>query len=218
MGEAGDICHPVQLGKGSKRRKAPSWQFSPSLLSLSLPCGIGTACRQPRPKGDGLIARSRGEFLPCESVCYRISAANRRAVCPAQCIRMVRQPDAIGPAYSHPSGYRAARHCRCRGVHTLVVDALPVGCCTLLSRIARPNFWRRGVAVISKRFHCHATPDGSRGDTTIIAMTSLPSGAASCRTRDAASRTWVWSGNRRHATRISCRARLSLMAPPARFV
>lgn len=73
------------------------------------PCGIGTACRQPRSKEDGLIARSRGEFLPCESVHYRISAANRRAVCPAQCIRMVRQPDAIGPAYSHPSRYRAAR-------------------------------------------------------------------------------------------------------------
>jgi hypothetical protein len=47
-------------------------------------------------KGTNLHTIARA-VLPCESVHYRISAANRPSVCPPQCIRPVPQPDAIGP-------------------------------------------------------------------------------------------------------------------------
>jgi hypothetical protein len=72
-----------------------------SMRLVSHPCQKGTAFHT--------IARA---ILPCESVHHRISAANRRSVCPLQCIRPVPQPGAAGSEiYSrsqHATGFENA--------------------------------------------------------------------------------------------------------------
>ena len=50
----------------------------------------------------------RPAVLPCESAHYRISVANRRAVCPAPCISAFRQSGIIGREICHLTRYRAA--------------------------------------------------------------------------------------------------------------
>ncbi|WKA29038.1 hypothetical protein [Bradyrhizobium roseum] len=63
-------------------------------------------------KNETRVTRSLGGLLSCESAQYRISAANRGAVCPAQCIGPVQQPPTDAPMISNLAGYRAPRGCR----------------------------------------------------------------------------------------------------------
>src|SRR5207248_1662384 len=69
---------------------------------------LNAPCLPSLPKRDDL-PHDREAVLPCESVHYRISVANRRSVCPLQCIRSVPQPRAIGPEINARSGFPTRR-------------------------------------------------------------------------------------------------------------
>ena len=73
---------PERLAQIPCRAECDAWAASPQR-------GVGAG--GPRQKGGRPFTRSHDDILPCESAHYRISAANRQAVCPAQCISAVQQ-------------------------------------------------------------------------------------------------------------------------------
>jgi hypothetical protein len=91
------FSRPVGIDKSGGRGVVLSWQFSPSLPSV-LKCSAAHYFL-PAARGAGTLAvpiKKGAAVFACESVCYCISVANRRAVCPAPCIRLVQQSHGIG--------------------------------------------------------------------------------------------------------------------------
>jgi hypothetical protein len=119
-------------------------------MTTHLPCGadaLSAPCQPSLPKKTAFHTIARA-VLPCESVHYRISAADQRSVCPLQCIRPVPQP----PRHRTANFLLGPRHATRRAIADPRGSICRVRCKQALYSLDHCAFWRsRRPARISRQ-------------------------------------------------------------------